>query len=91
MKDSSNKMANRGSMHNMDSTHPEHNMGNMPMSNMAMPAALPMKTIANNTPPYTVRYDLYVTDTIVTFSGKSKRAIAVNGQIPMPHPHVHRG
>ena len=31
-----------------------------------------------------VRYDLYVRDTIVNFSGKSKRAIAVNGQIPMP-------
>ncbi|MBX7109606.1 MAG: multicopper oxidase domain-containing protein [Chitinophagales bacterium] len=32
----------------------------------------------------TVRYDLYVRDTIVNFSGKDVRAIAVNGQIPMP-------
>jgi CopA family copper-resistance protein len=32
----------------------------------------------------TVHYDLYVKDTIVNFSGKSKHAIAVNGQIPMP-------
>jgi len=31
-----------------------------------------------------VRYDLYVKDTIVNFTGKSKRAISVNGQIPMP-------
>ena len=31
-----------------------------------------------------VRYDLYVKDTIVNFTGKDKRAIAVNGQIPMP-------
>ena len=31
-----------------------------------------------------VRYDLTITDTIVNFSGKEKRAIAVNGQIPMP-------
>ena len=31
-----------------------------------------------------VRYDLTMTDTIVNFSGKEKRAIAVNGQIPMP-------
>jgi FtsP/CotA-like multicopper oxidase with cupredoxin domain len=31
-----------------------------------------------------VHYDLYVTDTVVNFSGKEKRAIAVNGQIPMP-------
>lgn len=32
----------------------------------------------------TVRYDLTITDTIVNFSGKDKKAIAVNGQIPMP-------
>ncbi|RTY71429.1 MULTISPECIES: multicopper oxidase domain-containing protein [unclassified Flavobacterium] len=31
-----------------------------------------------------VRYDLYVRDTIVTFGDTPKRAIAVNGQIPMP-------
>ncbi|WP_229236349.1 multicopper oxidase domain-containing protein [Emticicia sp. TH156] len=32
----------------------------------------------------TIRYDLYVRDTLVNYSGKLKRAIAVNGQIPMP-------
>lgn len=31
-----------------------------------------------------VEYDLFVSDTIVNFSGKEKRAISVNGQIPMP-------
>lgn len=31
-----------------------------------------------------VRYDLTITDTAVNYSGKSQRAIAVNGQIPMP-------
>lgn len=31
-----------------------------------------------------VRYDLYVTDTLVNYTGKIKRAIAVNGSIPMP-------
>ena len=31
-----------------------------------------------------VHYDLTITDTIVNYSGKEKRAIAVNGQIPMP-------
>ncbi len=31
-----------------------------------------------------VRYDLFIKDTVVNFSGKEKRAIAVNGQIPMP-------
>ncbi len=42
------------------------------------------KYIENNSPPKTVRYDLYIADTIVTFGKKAKRAIAVNGQIPMP-------
>ena len=31
-----------------------------------------------------VHYDLYIRDTTVNFAGKEKRAIAVNGQIPMP-------
>jgi integrase len=31
-----------------------------------------------------VHYDLYVKDTTVNYAGKQKRAIAVNGQIPMP-------
>jgi FtsP/CotA-like multicopper oxidase with cupredoxin domain len=31
-----------------------------------------------------VRYDLHVRDTLVNYTGKTKRAIAVNGQIPMP-------
>ncbi|UKT62743.1 multicopper oxidase domain-containing protein [Pedobacter mucosus] len=44
----------------------------------------PIKTITSKTPPRTVRYDLYIADTTVTYGKKSKRAIAVNGQIPMP-------
>jgi CopA family copper-resistance protein len=43
-----------------------------------------IKTIPNNTAPRTVRYDLTIADTTVTFGKKKKRAIAVNGQIPMP-------
>ncbi len=31
-----------------------------------------------------VEYDLFVKDTLVNFAGEEKRAIAVNGQIPMP-------
>lgn len=38
-----------------------------------------------------VRYDLYVQDTTVNFTGKTKRAIAVNGQIPMPDLHFTEG
>lgn len=32
----------------------------------------------------TVRYDLYVTDTLVNYTGKARRAMAVNGQLPAP-------
>lgn len=31
-----------------------------------------------------VRYELFLKDTLVTYGGKEKRAIAANGQIPMP-------
>ncbi len=34
--------------------------------------------------PKSVRYDLYVSDTIVTYAGKKKHAIAINGSIPAP-------
>lgn len=44
----------------------------------------PIKTLPSNALPRTVRYDLYVTDTTVTYGGKPKHAIAVNGSIPMP-------
>ncbi|TDD78634.1 multicopper oxidase domain-containing protein [Flavobacterium caseinilyticum] len=44
----------------------------------------PVRKIVKNAPSRTVRYDLYVRDTIVTFGDTPKRAIAVNGQIPMP-------
>ena len=73
----------------MDSTHTNHDMENMDITPIPSEGAgekglEPMKTIVNNTPPRTVRYDLYIRDTIVNFSGKTKRAIAANGQIPMP-------
>ncbi len=32
----------------------------------------------------TVRYDLYVNDTLVNYTGKSRKAISVNGSIPSP-------
>jgi FtsP/CotA-like multicopper oxidase with cupredoxin domain len=40
--------------------------------------------IERTVPPRTVRYDLYIKDTLVNYTGRTKRAIAVNGQIPMP-------
>lgn len=42
------------------------------------------KRVIKDEPPKVVRYDLYIRDTVVNFSGKLRRAIAVNGQIPMP-------
>lgn len=43
---------------------------------------LPIKV--NTNPGKTVRYDLYVKDTLVNFTGKTKKAIAINGVIPAP-------
>jgi FtsP/CotA-like multicopper oxidase with cupredoxin domain len=34
--------------------------------------------------PHTIRYDLYVQDTTVNYSGKPRKAIAINGCIPAP-------
>jgi CopA family copper-resistance protein len=43
-----------------------------------------VKTKVNVLPGKTVRYDLYVTDTMVNFTGKQKHAYAINGSIPAP-------
>ncbi|TDG34917.1 copper oxidase [Pedobacter changchengzhani] len=47
-------------------------------------ATILLVSISNLYAQKVVHYDLYVKDTLVNFSGKEKRAIAVNGQIPMP-------
>ncbi len=56
------------------------------MSNINMPVIKTetVKKVIPDAPAKTVRYDLYVKDTTVNFTGKAKHAIAVNGQIPMP-------
>ena len=51
----------------------------LPMKKSVTGTKIKPKTVSK-----TVRYDLYVRDTIVTIGNKPKRAIAVNGQIPMP-------
>ena len=61
--------------------HKGHDMGTMDMAKASLG---PIKTVVSKIAPRTVRYDLYVRDTIVNFTGTPKRAIAVNGQIPMP-------
>ncbi|MBL7712710.1 MAG: multicopper oxidase domain-containing protein [Chitinophagaceae bacterium] len=47
-------------------------------------AVLLLFTLSATWAQRTVRYELFVQDTLVNFTGKQKRAIAVNGQIPMP-------
>ncbi|MFV5700619.1 multicopper oxidase domain-containing protein [Flavobacterium sp. XS2P12] len=64
-----------------DDLHKNH--ANVPADNTKLKEES-VKKIVKNAPSRTVRYDLYVRDTIVTFGDKPKRAIAVNGQIPMP-------
>lgn len=51
----------------------------LPIEKVVTENKIVVKTIAK-----TVRYDLYVRDTLVTIGNKPTRAIAVNGQIPMP-------
>ena len=40
--------------------------------------------LASDSLPKIVRYDLYVADTIVNYTGKPKHAIAINGSLPAP-------
>lgn len=60
------------------------NMNGMQMGNKPVDRTMGYKLIESSQPPRTVRYDLYIRDTMVTYGKKPKRAIAVNGQIPMP-------
>jgi CopA family copper-resistance protein len=63
------------------------NNGAFAQGHLAPPPLRTTKIATEGTPQYKgkiVHYDLYVRDTMVNFTGKSKRAIAVNGQIPMP-------
>lgn len=59
-------------------------MPGMQMGNKPVDRTMGYKEVETSLPPRTVRYDLYIRDTMVTYGKKAKRAIAVNGQIPMP-------
>ena len=58
---------------------------NMQMD-MPMPAAKDTmaNTYTNAGAPKTIRYDLYVSDTTVNYTGKPRKAVAINGSIPAP-------
>ncbi|MGO4291906.1 multicopper oxidase domain-containing protein [Chitinophaga sp. RAB17] len=44
-----------------------------------------------NQAPRVIRYDLYVGDTMVNYSGKTKHALSINGTIPGPTLHLTEG
>ena len=89
LKSSGHQNMNGMKMSSDSSKEKTMDMNGMSMNGMDMPIAKKgdigsVRFIPNNTPPHTVVYHLYIRDTLVNFTGKTKRAIAVNGQIPMP-------
>lgn len=63
--------------------HEHHQMQMPAKKELKKDVQLP-KSKAVASVPKVVHYDLYVRDTMVNLGNKPKRAIAVNGQIPMP-------
>ena len=59
----------------------QHDMNNMPAKDIQVKTK---QKIKSNAESKTVRYDLYVRDTVVNFTGKEKHGIAINGSIPAP-------
>ena len=70
----------------------EHKMEGMPgMKDMPEMSKPPDEKASNETPGVsvrgggkTIRYDLYVSDTTVNYTGKNKHALAINGSLPAP-------
>jgi CopA family copper-resistance protein len=81
VKDNPKKSEDMGNMEGMEMLDNSTTMENIKKAKANLG---PIKTVSSKFPPRTVRYDLYIADTTVTYGKKSKRAIAVNGQIPMP-------
>ena len=48
------------------------------------PVDAPADTLHSPSSKNTVRYDLYISETVVNYTGKNKRAMAINGSIPAP-------
>ncbi|MEE1944243.1 multicopper oxidase domain-containing protein [Pedobacter sp. KR3-3] len=80
-KDTSKKNDDMEDMGDMDMGDNSTTMENIKKAKLNLGS---INTVSSNLPPRTVRYDLYIADTTVTYGKKTKRAIAVNGQIPMP-------
>jgi FtsP/CotA-like multicopper oxidase with cupredoxin domain/uncharacterized Zn finger protein (UPF0148 family) len=69
---------------NMKSNSQGMNNENMQMNKESVDPFNQIPSKVNFAAPKTVRYDLYVRDTMVSYTGKSKHAIAINGSIPAP-------
>lgn len=71
-------------------------MDGMPMRDVtnkeekAVTAETKLKTIKADK-PRKVHYDLYVTDTVVNYTGRHRKAIAINGTIPAPTLYFTQG
>jgi CopA family copper-resistance protein len=65
-----------------DSSMQMNNMNEHEMSEEKMNNGTEERIV--NEKPKVVRYDLYVTDTTVDFTGKKRHAYAINGSIPAP-------
>ncbi len=52
--------------------------------NIMQPMTKNIRFMAATAMPHSTRYDLFIGDTIVNYTGKKRHAIAVNGSLPMP-------
>ena len=71
-----------------------HGMNMNGGSNITNQGADPFNQVSskvNVTAGKTVRYDLYVKDTVVNYTGKKRHAIAINGSIPGPTLYFNEG
>jgi CopA family copper-resistance protein len=61
-------------------TVPGTQAGGMHSTHMRMPPHAPFRAVIG----HTIVYNLYISDTLVDYTGKRRHAIAVNGQLPGP-------
>jgi len=62
-----------------------------PKTTMTPATSASTEEIRTSTKAKTIRYDLYVKDSTVNYSGKAKKAIAINGSIPAPTLYFTQG
>lgn len=77
------KMNRMDGMVEMNRGEEKHHHDSMNMNHSKMNASQ-IGGKVNVHPGNTVRYDLYVTDTMVNYTGKHRHGLAVNGSIPAP-------